>query len=146
MNIHRLILLIILLISSAFSWARKPAVDPIIGVEPENYKSLAAKDVYPFNFNTNQNLVAPNLTKSTNNVSNQKGADSSYFTYFVLLVFLTIPFIMKHAIERKILKDISEKDQVHDPNVTSLAHFKENKENMENTSKLENQDIEDKAS
>lgn len=131
MTFHRLSIILILLISSSLSIARSPAVDPMVGIETENYRPLNSEEAFAFDFR-NPTLADGQAKIETpkNEVSNSQGqSDHSSFAYFVLLGFLTLPFIMWFFIARNALKNNTPStiEMINHPNVTSLASFKDRK-------------------
>lgn len=143
MTFHRFSIIIILLIASTVSIARSPAVDPMVGIEPENYREIKSNEAFAFDFRN------PTLERGpAYNQSKAGKSDSSSFAYFVLFGFLTLPFLMWYFIGRKALNEYSQKHEqaLNSNNVTSLKGFKEQKDTSSNMEEVSEEDYRDKAS
>jgi hypothetical protein len=150
----RLSIFIGLLFASAISIARSPAVDPIVGVETENYREIKSNEVFAFDFSNPSLGRGPAQNQSTSPAIDKR--DTSNFAYFALFGFLTAPFLMWFFIGQKALNENLQKreNSIDHSNVTSLKSFHDQKNGFSKQSDDEQEiqenstedDCQDKAS
>jgi hypothetical protein len=124
----RILLVLSVFMTLAFAGsaiARKPAVEDVVGVEPESYKTTSVGTEVQFNFG---NFIKGNVpTKQSIAQSNQTPA---WLATSTLFVFILLPFFMWFAMARsaeglEVVEEptIVSKDTVHD-NVANLSDYK----------------------
>lgn len=124
MKAKYLFIITVLIIASSLSYARKPAVEDFVGVEHENYQVTPKGAEVLFNFNENISSQNQNST-------------STFFTFFFLGAFISLPFLMwaglakqKHQrVPTKSIVRVTRYESNHSDhsNVEYLDHYKDNK-------------------
>lgn len=109
---------------SLSGFARKPAVEEFIGVEPEGYVQTTAATDVQFNFG--------NTIKAYN--SNQSSTSTNWFSIFALGTFVSLPFFLWAGMTRSMRKE----EVLHQTNtttnnadITNLSDYR-NQENESN--------------
>jgi hypothetical protein len=120
MNYQRLtLLLLLILISLPSAFARKPAVEDFVGVEPQDYSRTPQGTEVLFDFG-NTIKVNPENTQNSN-----------VTTTLVLLTFILLPFAMWFGITKSVHPKEEEHDeQVHMAEVKNLSDY-QNKDSHE---------------
>lgn len=120
MNFQRLtLLLLLILISLPSAFARKPAVEDFVGVEPQDYSRTPQGTEVLFDFG-NTIKVNPENTQNSN-----------VTTTLVLLSFILLPFAMWFGITKSVHpKEEEHEEQGHMAEVKNLSDYK-NKDSHE---------------
>lgn len=120
MNFQRLtLLLLLILISLPSAFARKPAVEDFVGVEPQDYSRTPQGTEVLFDFG-NSIKVNPENTQNSN-----------VTTTLVLLTFLLLPFAMWFGITKSVhTKEEEHEEQVQMAEVKNLSDY-QNKDDQE---------------
>ncbi len=115
------------LILSGSAIARKPAVESVVGVEPESYKTTSLGTEVQFNFGNFIHVEAPKAkTQNNQQTTNQTPA---WLATSTLIAFITLPFLMWFAISRSTRsieapeQEVAQEEATPD-NVTNLSDFK----------------------
>ena len=87
-----------LVLFSITGFARKPAVEEFVGVEPEGYVQTTASTDVQFNFGNTINAQNTNASPASTN----------WFSLIALGAFVTLPFFMWVGMTRMIKKDEEE--------------------------------------
>lgn len=129
-----LVLIALFTLTIAFNAnARKPAVEPVVGVEPESYKATSVGTEVQFNFG---NFIHAKTPKKSN--PRQINQTPNWLATSTLFAFIMLPFFMWFAITRSTAGLQTNEEQVattqpehhHEPevttpsNVTNLSDFK----------------------
>jgi hypothetical protein len=123
-KIQRLILILGLLSLTLTAYARKPAVDPIVGVETENYRQVPKGQETAFDFNDRTPAQAAEKKQVREMVP--PSANSNAFAYFALLGFLALPFAVWYVLEKQSKKGPYTGSQ--STNVSFLSDYKKEQE------------------
>jgi hypothetical protein len=95
--------------------ARKPAVEAVVGVEPQSYKTTSVGTEVMFNFG---NFIKGNTPTAVN--TNNPSNTPAWLATSTLFAFITLPFLMWFAISRSVKGvEVVEEEQTTDNNVTS---------------------------
>lgn len=139
MKNYLLPVLLLLSILSINSYARKPAVEPVSGIEPESYNTTSTGVEVQFNFGNHIYATTPQ--------SSELASDSSgWVAGFVLLSFVLLPFGMWFAINRESIESAvatttnttdhkTYADTISQDNVESLSAHRKDQNKKDDTKK-----------
>jgi hypothetical protein len=151
MKKYLLPLFLLLTVFSLNSHARKPAVEPISGVEPESYNTTSTGVEVQFNFGNHiyANKLAPGTSKSS-----ETSTPSTWVPAFTLISFILLPFMMwffiNKSAEESLVAETANKakyeatnqndhetyaDTISQDNVESLSAHRKDQNNKDKTKK-----------
>ncbi|MFZ4712356.1 MAG: hypothetical protein ACOYL6_01475 [Bacteriovoracaceae bacterium] len=88
-------------LASIGAFARSPAVDNFIGVEPANYKDRAPSSEKPYNFEKGSGLTQRQITSLTSAPS-KKEAMVGFWGYTLFTLILGTPFLLWGMMMKKL--------------------------------------------
>lgn len=106
--IHLIFLCIIAILMVPSSQARRPAVEPVMGISVDEYKEVAPEKTKPYNFTQEPQVEEVSSSTSTTNtpIVTQKALENSTdnpsVTTAILVIFLSLPFAVWWAIMKKL--------------------------------------------
>lgn len=119
MKITRLLSIIFIFSLTASAFARKPAVEDFVGVEPEGYQKTPQGTEVLFDFGSK---LEPVKMENTTNPNSSSKVDIDAFSTFILFAFATLPFLMWYGINQS----IKESKAVNNAQVPPKAVAKDN--------------------